>query len=340
MTVNITLYENDSLFEDSCNEWGELLADSDANQIFLTCEWQAAWWKAYHPGQIWALVLRGEDGQWLGVAPWFREMEDDGTRVIRTIGCVDVTDYLDIIARRGYEDAVFESLAGWLAGHTGEFDVIRLCNIPEASLALERLPGLAQSRGLPANVRLQEVCPIVRLPDAFEEYLASLDKKNRHELRRKLRRAAGQVDWYIVGPEHDLDAEMARFLELMAASSPDKAVFLQDSQNRDFFTIMVPEMAKKGWLQLAFLTVRGQAVAAYLNFDYANRILVYNSGLNPDDHGHLSPGIILLARLIEHAIAQHRSEFDFLRGDESYKYAMGGQDTKVFQIEISSKPGE
>ena len=338
--MNITLYESASLFDDWCAEWGELLADSAANQIFLTCEWQAAWWKAYHPGEIWILVLRDDDGQWLGIAPWFRATDDDGTRVIRTIGCVDVTDYLDIIARHGYEDAVYEALAAWLAGHTGDFDVIQLCNIPESSRALERFPSFAREHGLAANVRLQEVCPIVALPDRFEDYLASLDKKNRHELRRKLRRAAGQVDWYIVGPDHDLDAEMARFLTLMAASSPDKTVFLEDTQNQDFFRLMVPEMAERGWLQLAFLTVNGNPAAAYLNFDYLNRILVYNSGLNPDDHGSLSPGIILLARLIEHAISHRRREFDFLRGDESYKYHMGGQDTKVFQIEIDAAAGK
>lgn len=337
--MNITLYESASLFDDACGEWGELLADSAANQIFLTCEWQAAWWTAYHPGEVWILVLRDDDGRWLGIAPWFRATDEHGTRMIRTIGCVDVTDYLDIIARHGHEDAVYEALAAWLAAHTAEFDLIQLCNIPESSRALARFPDFARDHGLAANVRLQEVCPVVTLPDTFEEYLAGLDKKNRHELRRKLRRAAGQVDWYIVGPEHDLEAEMATFLTLMAASSPDKAVFLEDAENQDFFKRMVPEMAQRGWLQLAFLTVDGNPASAYLNFDYADRILVYNSGLNPDDHGRLSPGIILLARLIEHAIAQRRSEFDFLRGDEAYKYDMGGQDTKVFQIEIDAGAG-
>jgi CelD/BcsL family acetyltransferase involved in cellulose biosynthesis len=330
------------VFSDFCEEWGELLEDSDANQIFLSCEWQSAWWEAYHPGPMWVLVLRDDQsGQWVGLAPWFLDTEADGTRVVRTIGCVDVTDYLDIVARRGQEEAVYETLAGWLAEHTDEFDVARLCNIPQGSLALARMPQLAQARGLSATVRLQEVCPVVKLPRRFEDYFSLLDKKNRHELRRKLRRASGsadEIDWYIVGPGHHLEEELECFLQLMAASSKDKAEFLKDPQNAAFFRMVVPIVAEKGWLQLSFLTVRGQAVAAYLSFDYGNRVMFCNSGLQPDSHGQLSPGIVLLARLIDHAITQKRDVFDFLRGSEPYKYDMGGKDTYVYQLVVSARP--
>ncbi|MCD4684469.1 MAG: GNAT family N-acetyltransferase, partial [Anaerolineae bacterium] len=82
----------------------------------------------------------------------------------------------------------------------------------------------------------------------------------------------------------------------------------------------------------AFMTAGGEPAAAYLNFVYNNGVLVYNSGLNPGAHGHLSPGIVLLARLIELAINEGRSVFDFLRGDEQYKYDMGGQNTQIVQL--------
>jgi CelD/BcsL family acetyltransferase involved in cellulose biosynthesis len=230
---------------------------------------------------------------------------------------------------------VYNALAAWIAGHSDAFDEMMLCNIPEHSRALEGMSRAAQTHGLRSAVRLQEVCPIIVLPRTFEDYVNSLDKKNRHELRRKLRRAAGAVDWYIVGSEHDVREELAHFMALMAASSPDKAKFLENEQNRHFFELMTERMAERGWLQLAFLTVGGERAAAYLNFAYNQRILVYNSGLDPQKHGHLSPGIVLLARLIEHAIQQGYHTFDFLRGDESYKYDMGGRDTRVYQLVIT-----
>src|SRR5262249_42511200 len=145
----------------------------------------------------------------------------------------------------------------------------------------EALPRLLAERGFSVQTKPQEVCPIIPLPRDFETYLEQLDKKNRHELRRKVRRAEAsedKVDWYIVGKEHDLEAELNRFLELMAASHPEKAKFLEDPKNVAFFRTIVPQVAVCGWLQLTFLTVNGKAAATYLNFDYDNRILVYNSG--------------------------------------------------------------
>jgi CelD/BcsL family acetyltransferase involved in cellulose biosynthesis len=333
--VNITLYESDALFAELEGEWRELLSDSAADQIFMTREWLSTWWEAYQPGRIWTLVARDAEGRCQGIAPWFVTVVPGGQRVIRSIGYVDVTDYMDVIARRGAEQAVFAALAGWLAGHSGTFDRIELRNFPEDSPALAQLPNLLSARGLDAQIQLDDVCPVITLPERFEDYVASLDKKNRHELRRKLRRAAGQMDWYIAGPEHDLSAELGVFLRLMAASSPEKTTFLDDAKNRTFFELVVPKIAERGWLQLAVLTINGDAAAAYLNFDYGNRILVYNSGHDPAAYGQMSGGIVLMARLIEHAIERRRLVFDFLRGDEPYKYDLGGHDTKIYRMEIA-----
>ena len=336
--MNVVLYESEALFADLREEWNALLNDSHANQIFLTWDWQSVWWEAYHPGRIWALIARDETTNRLeGIAPWFIDSLINGKRVVRTIGCVDVTDYLDVVARNGQEQAVYWAFADFLARHIDHYDEIRLCNVPASSIALKLFPDILRERGFAVDVQLQEVCPVVKLPDRWADYIASLDKKNRHELRRKLRRASGAaVDWYVVGPDHDLHAELHCFMTLMAKSSDEKALFLKEQKNVEFFRKMAARMAECGWLQLAFLTVNSDRAAAYLNFDYNNRVLVYNSGHDPAQYGHLSPGITLLARLIEHAIEQGREEFDFLRGDESYKYDMGGQNINVYQIAIDS----
>ncbi len=337
--MEVTLYQSPALFDELRGEWNALLKDSSADCVFLTYQWQSCWWSAYHPGEIWAFAVRDGD-ELVGLAPWFVQPEGGGRRVVRAIGCVDVTDYLEVIARRGKERAVFEALAQAIATHGEEYEDIRLCNAPEASLTVQMLPDVFREHGFAVDVTLQEVCPVIRLPETFEAFIASLDKKDRHELRRKLRRAgAGEVDWYLVTEGCDLNAELEKFLKLMAASSDEKALFLREPENVAFFRSVVPEIAEAGWLQLAFLTVDGEAAAAYLNFDYGNRVMVYNSGHDHSAHAHLSPGIILMARLIEHAIKLGREELDFLRGDEPYKYDLGGKDTQVFQVAIKPAVG-
>jgi CelD/BcsL family acetyltransferase involved in cellulose biosynthesis len=118
----------------------------------------------------------------------------------------------------------------------------------------------------------------------------------------------------------------------MRASHPEKAKFLDNPQNLTFFKSIVPQAYHCGWLKLSFLVVNGVASAAYCDFDYSGRILVYNSGLMPHENAHLSPGIVLLSYNIRDAIAHHRKVFDFLRGNETYKYRMGAHDTKVFKL--------
>jgi CelD/BcsL family acetyltransferase involved in cellulose biosynthesis len=71
--------------------------------------------------------------------------------------------------------------------------------------------------------------------------------------------------------------------------------------------------------------VDGQKAAGYLNFDYVNRIWVYNSGL-ARRFTDLSAGWVLLGYLLQWANEQKRLEFDFMRGDEDYKYRFGALD--------------
>lgn len=314
-------------------EWNGLLPYNATNEIFLTWQWQTIWWQSYQPGDMWVLIARDESGRLIGAAPWFIEQP---SRIVRTIGCVEVTDYLDILVLPEYREAFCAALADFLAAHADAYDRIVLCNMPGGIPTLDVMPRALTERGFAVRVEREEVCPIITLAADFEGYLAGLDKKQRHEVRRKMRRAESadeKVDWYIVGPQHDLSAEIDKFVHLMAASHPEKARFLQDEKNMAFFKAIVPRVARCGWLQLSFLTVDDTPVATYLNFDYDNRILVYNSGLLPEGYAHLSPGIVLLTLNIQHAIAMGRSAFDFLRGNEEYKYRMGGHDRPVMFME-------
>lgn len=320
------------------SEWNELLHDSGADTIFLTHQWQSTWWHRLGDGSPTLIALREPSGRLLGLAPLYRTLTDEGEWVLNTVGCVDVSDYLDIIARRGHEQAVCSALLDLLEepqalGFT--WDVLDLCNIPQHSATLRLMGPMAAERGYRVTSQVQEVCPILELAADWEEYLAGLPGKERRELRRKLRKASPHagVEWYIVGPEHDLAAEVDRFLGLMALSHPDKAEFLH-AEHRDFIQDIARMAWEAGWLELAFLTVDGEPAASMFDFSYNNRTLLYNSGLDAARYRALSPGIVLSAFLIRHSIEAGREAFDFLRGDEGYKYRLGGVDTTVHELVI------
>jgi len=333
--VKLIAYDRVDAFDTLQSEWNELLSRSVADRIFSTWEWQSTWWAAYQPGTLWIVECRDESGRLLGLAPWFIDDSMIKGSVVRSIGCVEVTDYLDIIVDKDCIELVLSYYATFLFEHRSKFDMIDLCNLPETSPGFRLFPAILAARGFDVEVSEQEVCPVINLPLTWDMYLDSLDKKQRHEIRRKIRRVEGtseNIGWYIVGVEQNLQEQIDQFLVLMAASHSQKAEFLQDRQNVDFFKKIVPLIYQNGWLQMSFLTIGNEPVATYLNFVYKSHVLVYNSGLIPDRYGHLSPGIVLLAYNIRYAIESGCSVFDFLRGNEIYKYRMGGKDTVVYML--------
>lgn len=334
--MKLDVFTRVEVFDELKSEWNPLLKRSQKDSIFSTWEWQSIWWDAYQPGRLWVITCRTDNGRLVGIAPWFIDDE----RTIRGIGCEDVTDYIDVIVDSEFGEQVLNCFATFLRDCQSEFDAIEICNIPQDSPTLEKFPAFLNQHGFDVETEIQDVCPLFEVPHEWKGYLDLLDKKQRHELRRKMRKAGGanhEVDWYIVDENHNLEEVMEQFLKLMAASDAEKREFLQNPQHVKFFNQFVPVAMQNGWLQMIFLTVDGNPAAAYYNFDYNREILVYNSGLDPETYGSMSPGIVLLAHNIRYAIENNYRVFNFLRGDETYKYHMGGQDTTVHKLSARSR---
>lgn len=318
-------------------EWNPLLRDSASDTIFLTWEWQSTWWKHLGEGQLYVVTARTDAGRLAGIAPLYLTTSDEGLKTLSIVGCRDVSDYLDLIAARGQEEKVYRALLDWLeSAQAPAWDQADLCNLPAASPTHSLLAEMAAARGYQVQTEVEDVCPVIYLPSTWDEYLSSLDRKQRHELRRKLRKAerSGQVNWYIVDKGRNLAAEMEAFIKLHQQSDIDKHQFM-DSRMKGFFHAAAQALHEAGWLQLAFIEINGDKAAAMLNFDYRDSILVYNSGFDPRKYAWLSPGIVLLAYCIQHAIELGRAKFDFMRGEEEYKFRFGAQPTEIYRLLIA-----
>ena len=327
-------------FEALAPEWNALLRRNRFRSVFLTHEWQTTWWRYLGTGDPWIVALREtQHGQLVGVAPLYLVQHDEGMfagrRALHLIGCVEVSDYLDILVDAGWEAPVYAALADWLlSADAPACDVVDLCNLPEASMTYRLLPGHLEAGGLALDVHQEDTAPQFSLPLTYEAYLQEqVDKKQRHEIRRKQRRAEREaaVGFYLVGKEHSLEAEMDDFIALQRASRFDKSEFMTP-QMRRFFLAAARCMYDAGWLRLCFLTLDGEKAAALLAFEYDKRFMLYNSGYDPDSHAQLSPGWVLLAYTIQYAIAAGCTCFDFMQGDEEYKYRFGSHDYKVMRI--------
>jgi CelD/BcsL family acetyltransferase involved in cellulose biosynthesis len=339
--MEIQLLTSPDLFSTLSFEWNTLLHNSTADTPFLTLEWQQTWWACLGEGELQVITVR-DGGALIGIAPLFLVSKPfkDGEqpkRLLRLIGGVDASDYLDLIAVRGREREVFAAMFDALA-KSDRWDVIDLYNVPAASMTRALLFELISARNWTSSDEPQVVCPVIRLPISFEDYLNGLDKKERHELRRKLRRSESVegLSWYAITAqdhEHDLTEAAESFISLMMLSRSDKSDFMTDHMRR-FFHEIIQATHAGGFLHLSFLEVDGVKAAAYLCFDYNSQRLVFNSGLDTTQFQSLSAGIVLAARLIENAIQRGYTEFDFLRGDEGYKYRLGAKDTQIYHVAV------
>jgi CelD/BcsL family acetyltransferase involved in cellulose biosynthesis len=321
-------------------EWNDLLAISASHVPFLRHEYITAWWQGlgggeWSHGELFIVTARAEDGRLIGIAPLFQTDNRDGEPALMLLGSIEISDYLDVIARPEDTPLFVEALLEHLASDQSlTSKLLDWYNLMESSPTLSALQAAAGKLGWNYMQQPLQPCPYIPLPGDWEKYIGSIDKKQRHEIRRKMRRAEEYylpLRWYITQDSSMLDQEMDGFLDLMACD-PNKAKFLTPAMRAQMHLI-VQAAHRAGWLQLAFIEVNGEKAAGYLNFDYMNHIWVYNSGLD-FRFSELSLGWVLLGYLLEWANEHNRQYFDFMRGYEQYKYRFGAVDRRVVRAMV------
>jgi CelD/BcsL family acetyltransferase involved in cellulose biosynthesis len=192
--------------------------------------------------------------------------------------------------------------------------------------------------GIKVSVEQEDVSPFVELHGSWDGYLMSLGKKDRHELRRKLRRAVDDqgATWRVVRDSADLELSLEGFFHLHRASSPSKAAFMTASMEQ-YFRELARMALSHGWLRMGVLWVGETPVSSAIGFGYKGRLYLYNSGYDPAYHAH-SVGIAAVGLLIRDSADEGLQTFDFLQGNEAYKYTLGATDTQVLRIVSSREP--
>ncbi len=313
-------------------EWDRLLPQIYLNTPFATWDWHDLWWKHFgHEGKSSLLIVR-EQGRIVAVVPLYLETRSG---YLKFIGGEDLSDFLDILAVKGKEAQVWRQVLEYLERSPVKARGLDLHSLPANSPTIQVLPLLAQERGYQVKTEVEEVSPVLSLPQSWEAYLALLNAKDRHELRRKMRRAeeaAPPLRFRQCAEDECARHDILSFISLHKKSRPEKEAFM-DEEREAFFGDVSQAFARKGWLRLYILERYQKAVAAMLCFDYGNSLYLYNSGFDPELSS-LSPGIVLIGYCIQDAISRGKRWFDFMRGNEDYKYRLGGKDTSVYRILI------
>ncbi len=314
-------------FSSAVDRWRKLVSSSRSATVFDLPTWQQTWWDHFGEGkQQRILTVNSDDGEVDLLAPLMQEGD-----TVSFLGGTDLVDYHDFICPDGPPESCLEALVAELATDQS-IQKLLFESVIDCSATLKMLPDVIRSHGWMVNVEKEDVSPRLELTGDWDDYLARLRKKDRHELRRKLRRleGAGEVRHIELTDREDVETAMVDFFSLHRMSMPDKQEFMTDARER-FFTDAAARLAEDGATRLSFLELNGERVATSLSFVVSGTRYLYNSGYNPD-HRRLSVGLLNHAYTIRRSIEQGHTVFDFMRGNEAYKYHLGGVDREVFRI--------
>jgi CelD/BcsL family acetyltransferase involved in cellulose biosynthesis len=336
--------------------WEDLLADSASNQPTLSPLWLRTWWQIFGPQQgrqLRVLVLR--DGETcIGLAPllrrrhWYRhafpfrrlEFLASGERPEDSI----CSDYLNLVARRGHEQAVTEQVVSAIVdGTLGRWDEVVL-SMMDGEHPLTALVSRAfRARGFTPEIKPTGVAPYIPLPATWEAYLASLPGRHRALVTRSLKDfeawSAGDYRVLRATDAASLTEGKRILIELHRQrwGEDGEAGVFRSPHFLAFHDAILPQLLERGALQLLWMNARGQPLAAIYNMIWDSRVLYYQAGRRIDLPSKVRPGIVMMAHAIRESIAAGCREFDFLGGDARFKMQLALATRPLVEMRIARK---
>lgn len=310
------------------SSWHELRNCLKWGFPFVLPAWLKVWWEVFGGNaQLYLRTVRQDEAA-IGLAPLMVNRE-----TACFIGSADVCDYLDFVAAPGREKDFFPVLLDELKDNG--IRRLDLGPLRPESTVLAHLADIARGRGYDILCRPEEVSLELDLPATWDEYLSMLQGKQRHEVRRKLRRLweAGEVEHRCVEAGNDVDDYMDVFLRLFSLSRDEKADFMTGRMER-FFRSLARSMAEIGLLRFSILELDRAQVAMTIGFDYDGSHYLYNSAYDPRFNG-LSVGLLSKVLCLKHSIERGVRKWSFLKGGEPYKYQLGGQEVPLYGCQIT-----
>ena len=313
-------------------EWENLLIESDFPHPFSSFTFYNSWVETFVDDltQIKMLFFYNEN-KLVGMAPIFI---DQNNKIVSILGDKDLFDYRDIIYISGfYEEIYIEFLSylklqSWFQGYT-----IFMQSIPESSELFNLVNTDKLNNFADVEIKQEDVTPIYDVNGVWDDYLLALKKKQRHEIRRKLRKFESQdFQFKLIRNNDDLSEFLSDFYELFINSREDKKEFLTE-ERKTFFNKMLFAFAEKNELKILSYYDGNTLISACIVIEYANIYFLYNSAYSLDYNSY-SVGLVSKIIALKQSIENNNHAFNFLRGNERYKYELGGEDIKLHEIKL------
>jgi hypothetical protein len=300
---------NQVTFEESKSLWEKAFQKNSLRVPFLTWDWHKNWNEIL--GHSFKPLYLSVDNEI--VAPFVKKNNE-----VIFSGGEEIADYLDLIGPDSQKADAWRQIIEYLKTHS--INSLSLRNVPQDS------PTMQFFKTIPSKIVQEDTTPQITLPSEWPAYVESLPYKYRHELERKIRKFdrehTGVTFSISTDPKKDIDI----LLSLMELDE-QKKIFLTPAMII-FFKKTADTFADS--ISLLYITIQGNPASATLSFIEDGICYLYNSGF--DKVKHKNAGFYLKAQSIRYAIEHQCKTYNFLQGNERYKFDLGGSDFFVYKI--------
>lgn len=321
-------------------DWQRLAGDVP----FRSWTWLSHWWRNYgpqrdstgHQPELAILCVFDHDERLVGIAPWYARFSRIYGHVLRPLGSGEVcSDYLSVLCLPKDAETIAEELAQYLLqsrvhgeGDSLHWDLLHFDSMEAADRPMGHLVENLEVAGCIVNRRPSLSCWRLALPIHWEDYVASLGKNLRRDVRRIERKLLdnGSATLHSIGRLEELTEAMQILVELhqRRRSILGEAGCFASPRFLQFYRDVVPELFRQGLVEFYWLQIEGRPVAAEFQLVGQGILYAYQAGIDPDSMN-LEPGKTIYLAILRQAIERGNRAFDFLRGDEPYKARFGAE---------------
>ena len=327
MPVNSKYTVSEETFDSIKSFWLDPQQRLKWDCLFVLPGWLKVWWDVFGSDQTAYLCGVRDKDELIGIAPFVIQ-----GKTARLMGDPDVCDCLDVIIAPGSAEVFFQNLIPHLKQNA--ITRLDLGALRGDSNVMRYLVPMAEDLNCEVVFKAEAASMELELPATWNDFLYQLTGKERHELRRKLRRLkeAARTNFRVIENPAEVGKGIDTFLALFKLNRSDKANFMTD-QRASFFRALAEEMAEARILKIFFLDLDDIPAAAVMCFDYLSTRYLYNNGYD-SRHQSLSIGLLSKIMTIEDSIQSGKTRYDFLKGTESYKLRLGGKPVQLYRCRI------
>ena len=311
--------------------WHELHQASGSDNVYLTFEWAEAACSHFHLHNNLQIVVAEQDGAAVCIIPLVRKVTLGGTR-LQFLG-YPWADYGEALLNPSEPEVLVQSIN--YIDRELKWDLLDLAAVPESSLTWKVLSSDWQRPNWLVSVSNYSVAPYIPIQQSWEEYLAGIRNKLRTDTMRQIRRLEKQGELCF---RHCQNQEEAwRVLDKFATQKSTRYVttgarnILQDGRLLAFYKDITNRFWTEGWVDLTTLTLDDEVIAIHFGFVFAGKYFYYMPSFNMN-YADYSVGRILLFHLMEESFQRRLREFDFLSGNDLYKYEWTQKIRQLFSL--------